>query len=172
MMPGSPYERHPYDRTAGVSPEPEADVEPRAGALPIEMFLLRPAIADDAGCLDQISEVVVALGGVVLMATGGGGIVVGMPPGCKDALTGAPPIGFVGGVSFAEDAPGLAALRQKFAMNAASQLAAQGRTWVGETPRPGSARPAIPVWGDRLVDPRTVLPPTAGPANTTKGARR
>lgn len=163
--------RHPYDRFADQPDVAQPEEQGPPAALPIEMFLLRPAV-DDAGGIDQVSDVVAALGGVVLMATGGGGLVVGMPPGMKDTLSAAPPVGFVGGVSFAEDAPGLTALRQKFAMNAARQLAARGRTWVGEPQRPGGPRPATPAWGQRLVDPRSVLAPAGGAAETTTKGRR
>jgi hypothetical protein len=146
--------------------------------LPIEMFLVRPAVDDDSGCLDQISDLVERLDGLVLMATGGGGVVVGLPAGRKDLLAASPAVAFVGGVSFAEDAPGLAALRQKFALNAARQLAARGRSWMGEPQRPDGPRQETPAWSERLVDPRTLLasaddagtappPPTA-----TKGDRR
>jgi hypothetical protein len=145
--------------------------------LPIEMFLVRPAVEDDNGCLDQISDLVERLDGLVLMATGGGGVIVGLPAGRKDLLAASPAVAFVGGVSFAEDAPGLAALRQKFALNAARQLAARGRTWIGEPQRPGGPRPATPAWSERLVDPRALLASThdaatAPPPTATKGDRR
>jgi hypothetical protein len=146
--------------------------------MPIEMFLVRPAVEDDSGCLDQISDLVDRLDGLVLMATGGGGVVVGLPAGRQDLLTASPAVAFVGGVSFAEDAPGLAALRQKFALNAARQLAARGRTWIGGPQRSGGPRAATPAWSERLVDPRTLLAPAhgTGPApplpTATKGGRR
>jgi hypothetical protein len=145
--------------------------------LPIEMFLVRPAVDDDSGCLDQISDLVERLDGLVLMATGGGGVVVGLPAGRKDLLAASPAVAFVGGVSFAEDAPGLAALRQKFALNAARQLAARGRSWMGEPQRPGGPRQETPAWSERLVDPRTLLASaddagTATPPTATKGDRR
>jgi len=146
--------------------------------LPVEMFLVRPAVEDDSGCLDQISDLVERLDGLVLMATGGGGVIVGLPAGRKDLLAASPAVAFVGGVSFAEDAPGLGALRQRFALNAARQLAARGRTWIGEPQRPGGPRPATPAWSERLVDPRTLLAsdPDAAtappPPTATKGDRR
>jgi hypothetical protein len=142
------------------------------------MFLVRPAVEDDAGCLDQVSDLVERLDGLVLMATGGGGLIVGLPGGRKDLLAASPAVAFVGGVSFAEDAPGLAALRQRFAVNAARQLAARGQAWVGEPAQPGGHhRPPSRAWGDRLVDPRTLLAPdlgaaTAAPPTATKGDRR
>ena len=163
-----PFERHPYDRDPPAIPGSAGSPDVGLG---IEMFLVRPAVEADAGCIDEISDVVVSLGGVVLMATGGGGLVVGLPPGRKDGLAGAACTGFVGGVSFAEDAPGLAALKQKFALNAARQLAAQGRTRVGATPPHPGAAPTNSRWGDRLVDPRTVLA-TARTATTTRGPSR
>lgn len=167
---------HPYDRhtpTARPDPDPQ-----EAAGLPVEMFLVRPATEDDDGCLDQISDLVERLDGLVLMATGGGGVIVGLPAGRKDLLAASPAVAFVGGVSFAEDGPGLAALRQRFAMNAARQLAARGRSWVGEPRRPGAPRSAAPAWGERLLDPRTLLASTKdaatapAPPHTMKGDRR
>ena len=170
---------HPYDRyLPGTREEPGS--EPPA-AQPIEMFLVQPAVVDDDGCLDRVSDLVDRLDGLVLMATGGGGLIVGLPAGRKDLLAASSAVGFVGGVSFAEDAPGLAALQHRFAVNAARQLAAQGRTWVGQQHRPGD-RPATPAWGQRLVDPRSLLaphrgaasapPPTAQPPTAQQGDHR
>ena len=166
---------HPYDRSMPAATPPAGGPEGMEG-LPIEMFLVRPAVDDDSGCLDQISDLVERLDGLVLMATGGGGVVVGLPAGRKDLLAASPAVAFVGGVSFAEDAPGIAALRQKFAVNAARQLAARGRTWIGEPQQPGRARPETPAWSQRLVDPRTLLVPPHGTGTATptptRGDRR
>jgi hypothetical protein len=128
----------------------------------IEMFLVRPAPGLGDGALEAIAEHTAGLGGVVLMSTGGGGLVVGLPPGRKEALQAHPQVGFVGGVSFAEDAPGLRVLRQRFALNAARQLAHQGRSGLTDpTRRPAAGRTTTsstePSWGQRLVDPRSLL---------------
>jgi hypothetical protein len=132
-----------------------------ASAGQIEMFLV--CVADGFGddAREVIAERVAALGGVVFMGTGGGRIVVGMPPGMKEMLEAHPQIGFVGGVSFAEDAPGIKALQQRFALNAARQLAAQGRTSIGNPweRRAPDNRSGIS-WGSRLTDPRTLLAST------------
>lgn len=97
----------------------------------MEMFFVRPAAGSGSREREQIAEFAVMLGGVVLMATGSGALVLGMPPGQKDALAAHGLVSFVGGVSFNEDGPGFAALRQRFAINAARQLAARGRASVG-----------------------------------------
>lgn len=166
----------PYDWRAPAADTVGGGDDAMAG-LPIEMFLVRPRIEDDGGCLDDISDLVQRLQGLVLMATGGGGLVVGLPAGRKDVLAASAAVSFVGGVSFAEDAPGLAALRQKFALNAARQLAARGQPWRGDQQGRGRSRDAgshrpAPAWRDRLVDPRTLLSATrdtasASPATTT-----
>lgn len=134
--------------------------QPTSVAGGIEMFFVRPADghADDA--LDAIAEHTAGLGGVVLMRTGGGGLVVGLPPGRKAALQAASLVGFVGGVSFAEDAPGLRLLRQRFAFNAARQLAEQGRAAVTDPLGRGALRqPVRASWSQRLADPRALLSP-------------
>jgi hypothetical protein len=122
------------------------------------MFFVRPVPGHGDAALEAIAEHTAGLGGVVLMSTGGGGIVVGLPPGRKEALQAHGMIGFVGGVSFAEDAPGLRVLRQRFALNAARQLAEQGRTGltdpIGRTA--GGRANELP-WSQRLADPRNLL---------------
>ncbi|MFG1605023.1 hypothetical protein [Actinoplanes sp. NPDC049265] len=124
----------------------------------IEMFFVRavPGHTDEA--LDAIAEHTAALGGVVLLSTAGGGLVVGLPPGRKEALQAHSLVGFAGGVSFADDAPGLRVLRQRFALNAARQLAERGRTGLTDAIRPGTAAsPAETPWSRRLTDPRHFL---------------
>jgi hypothetical protein len=126
----------------------------------IEMFLVRPAPPHGDEALEDIGEHAASLGGVVLMATGGGAVVVGLPPGRKEHLQACRLVGFVGGVSFAEDAPGLKLLRQRFAVNAARQLADQGRAAVTDPMGRGApGSPARTAWRDRLTDPRSLLPP-------------
>jgi hypothetical protein len=137
----------PSERTAG----------PAAGG-GMEMFLVRPADGHGDDALESIGEHAAALGGVVLMSTGGGSLVVGLPPGRKDGLQAHSLVGFVGGVSFAEDAPGLKLLRQRFAINAARQLAEQGRVSINDPfGRAAPDRPPAPTWSQRLADPRTFL---------------
>lgn len=105
----------------------------------MEMFFVRPVAGSGPREREQIAEFAAMLGGVVLMATGSGALVLGMPPGQKDALAAHGLVAFVGGVNFNEDGPGVAALRQRFAINAARQLAARGRTSID---RPEPDRPA------------------------------
>ena len=105
----------------------------------MEMFFVRPVAGSGPRQREQIAEFAALLGGVVLMATGSGALVLGMPAGQKDALAAHGLVAFVGGVNFNEDGPGVAALRQRFALNAARQLVARGRTGVGgipQTPEP------------------------------------
>ena len=105
----------------------------------MEMFFVRPTAGSGPREREQIAEFAAALGGVVLMATGSGALVLGMPPGQKDALAAHGLVAFVGGVNFNENGPGFAALRQRFAINAARQLAARGLASVG---RPEPDHPA------------------------------
>jgi hypothetical protein len=124
----------------------------------IEMFFVRAVPGHGDSALEAIGEHTAGLGGVVLLSTGGGGLVVGLPPGRKDALQAHSLVGFVGGVSFAEDAPGLRVLRQRFALNAARQLAEQGRSRLTDPIRPGAAgSPGAVPWSRRLTDPRHLL---------------
>ncbi|WP_322763220.1 hypothetical protein [Frankia sp. Cr2] len=146
-----------YERFGGVPPAGQST----SGSDAIEMFFIRPAAGHEDAALAAIAEHTASLGGVVLMSTGGGGLVVGLPPGRKEALAAHSLVGFIGGVSFAEDAPGLRLLRQRFALNAARQLAEQGRTGVTDPIGRGATNAAggsteLP-WSQRLADPRTLL---------------
>jgi hypothetical protein len=89
------------------------------------------------------------------MSTDGGALVLVMPPGYRDAVAAHGCAAFVGGVSFADDGPGVAALQQRFALNAARQLAANGATWIGES----NAHPA-PVLGRAPWLPSAAPPPS------------
>jgi hypothetical protein len=124
----------------------------------IEMFLVRPAEGQADSALESIAEHTALLGGVVFMSTGGGSLVVGLPTGRKEALQAHSCVGFVGGVSFAEDAPGLKVLRQRFALNAARQLAERGSTSLTD---PGAGTPfgrrASASWSQRLADPHSFI---------------
>jgi len=124
----------------------------------VEMFLVRPAAGHAGDVLEAIAEHTAALGGVVLMSTGGGSLVVGLPAGRKDALAAHSLVGFVGGVSFAEDAPGLKVLRQRFALNAARQLADRGSTSLTDPDgRTAVGGRASTPWSQRLADPHSLL---------------
>ena len=90
----------------------------------VEMFLVRPR-AGLADANQQIADHAARHGGLILMATQGGALIIGMPPGGKDVLESHPLVGFCGGVSLDRDGKGAEALRQRFAMNAARQLVAQ-----------------------------------------------
>jgi hypothetical protein len=126
----------------------------------IEMFFVRPVPGHGDAALEAIAEHTAGLGGVVLLSTGGGALVVGLPPGIKEALQAHSLVGFVGGVSFAEDAPGLRVLRQRFALNAARQLAERGRTGLTDPIRPGTGGSCEVPWSRRLTDTRQLLSPT------------
>src|SRR5204863_10182462 len=78
----------------------------------MEMFFVRPRPGDEDTARDQIATFAATLGGVVLMTTDGGALVLGMPLGCKDALAAHGSVAFVGGVSFG-DGPGVEAFQQR-----------------------------------------------------------
>jgi hypothetical protein len=90
------------------------------------MFLVRAHDAAPAQAVEEIAEYAAQHGGLVLMATAAGSLVLGMPPGGKDVLERHPQVGFVGGVALDSSKPGARALHQQFALNAARQLVGRG----------------------------------------------
>jgi hypothetical protein len=93
----------------------------------LETFFVRAAPNAPADANEQIAERVLLAGGLVLMATGAGSLIVALPREAKDSLSANPLVGLVGGVTLDENAPGAKALRQEFARNAERQLAVLGR---------------------------------------------
>jgi hypothetical protein len=91
----------------------------------MELFLVRARdhAPDDAS--QDIADHAARHGGLILMATESGSLIIGMPPGTgKETLERHPQVGFVGGVTLNDRARGARALKQQFAINAARQLAA------------------------------------------------
>ena len=103
----------------------------------MEMFLVRPSAGAPPDANERIAEWAATRGGFVLMATGRGALILGMPPGAKDALEAHALVGFVGGVSFSQDGDprARAALQRRFAQNVAAQLGAR---------TPGAPPPEVP----------------------------
>ena len=91
------------------------------------MFLLRAAGADASDASEtanaRLGELVAQLGGLILMATSGGALIVTLPRGAKERLESSPLVGFIGPVHLAGESKAARALRSRFAMNAARQLA-------------------------------------------------
>jgi hypothetical protein len=92
----------------------------------MDMFLVKAVDGSPPQAVEEIAEYAARHGGLVLMATAAGSLIVGMPADGKDTLERHPFVGFVGGVVLDESKPGARALRHTFALNAARQLAASG----------------------------------------------
>lgn len=91
----------------------------------MEMFLVRPHEGAPADANEAIADHAARHGGLILMATAGNSLIIGMPPGSKDVLASHPHVAFVGGVHLEQQGKGARALQQQFATNAARQLLAQ-----------------------------------------------
>jgi hypothetical protein len=89
----------------------------------MEMFLVRPKVESSTDAYEQIGEYVARHGGLVLMATSGGSLFVAISRGGKETLQACPQVGFVGGVHFDGDSKAARALKKRFALNAAKQMA-------------------------------------------------
>jgi hypothetical protein len=86
-------------------------------------------LADDAppDGAERIADQVAVLGGLVLMATGRGSLIVALPRDAKDAIAQHTLVSLVGGVTLSNEGKAARALQQQFALNAARQLVDQGR---------------------------------------------
>ncbi len=104
----------------------------------MEMFLVRATAGAPSDANERIAEWAALRGGFVLMATGSGALILGMPPGAKDALEAHALVAFVGGVSFSDDGDprARAALQRRFARNMLAQ--------VGGLPSRGFSREVPP----------------------------
>lgn len=88
----------------------------------LETFLVRPIDQAPPDTNERIAEQVLLLGGLVLMATSGGSLVIALPREAKEVLANNPFVGLIGGVTLDESAPGARALRQQFTRNAERQI--------------------------------------------------
>lgn len=114
-------------RTIALAGQPRAAQRPSAeppGGTP-EMFLVRAGESAPDDASERIAEHVARLGGLILMATAGGSLIVAMPPRGKEALEVCPLVGFVGPVQLSGGGKAARALRSRFAASADRQLAAR-----------------------------------------------
>jgi hypothetical protein len=108
----------------------------------LESFLVRPSADAPDGILETLAEQVSLMGGLVLMATGGGSLVAALPRGGKERLSAHPHVDLVGGVTLRPDGRAARALQERWALNAAQQLASQGRLdTTGGSPPTQSMQP-------------------------------
>jgi len=109
-------------RRISLAGQPSPAVQ-KARAPEMEIFLVRPKVESSADSYEQVAEYVVRHGGYVLMATSGGSLFVAISKGGKETLQACPQVGFVGGVHFDGDSKEARTLKQRFALNAAKQMA-------------------------------------------------
>jgi len=98
----------------------------------IEMFLVKPAPGSGPEGAERIAEFASLRGGLILMATADGSLILAMPQGSKEPLEQHPLTVFVGGIGLEEDGKGAKALKKLFATNAAKQLIARTPAAAGE----------------------------------------
>jgi glycosyltransferase involved in cell wall biosynthesis len=115
------------DACLAGQPEPvEPSAKPPVTPLSdIEMFLVKTTPGSGPGGAERIAEFATLHGGLVLMATANGSLIVAMPHGKKEPLEEHPLTAFVGGIGLEEDGKGAKALKRLFATNAAKQLIAR-----------------------------------------------
>jgi glycosyltransferase involved in cell wall biosynthesis len=92
----------------------------------MEMYLVRAKEESSVDVNERIAEYVASQGGLVLMATAGGSLFVAFSKRGKETLEACPNVGFVGGVHFDGNGKAARAIKQRFALNAAKQLATGG----------------------------------------------
>jgi hypothetical protein len=86
-----------------------------------EMFFVQPHHPEHADVRQQLAEWVVLAGGVVLMATSKGSLIVGLPHERRDELASHPHVVLIGGVNLNPNGKAAEALRQQFERNATQQ---------------------------------------------------
>lgn len=102
-----------------------------------EMFLVRPH-GGQPEVRQQIAEWVALAGGMVLMATPGGSLIVALAHEHRELVASHPQVAFVGGVSLNPNGRAAEALRMRFETNAARQGRESQDLW-----RPRSGRQSI-----------------------------
>ena len=103
----------------------------------IEAFFVRLVDGAPPDATETVADQVALLGGLVLMATKHGSLVVALPREAKNAIAQHSLVALIGGVTLSNEGAAAEALRQRFALNAARQLAAPGPR-PGARPEPGS----------------------------------
>jgi hypothetical protein len=96
------------------------------GAETMEAFFIRLVDGAPPDATEAVADHVALLGGLVLMATGHGSLVVALPREAKDVIAGHSLVALIGGVTLSNEGAAAEALRQRFAANAARQLAHPG----------------------------------------------
>jgi hypothetical protein len=89
------------------------------------MFLLRAHDGSAPSARAEIARYVERHAGTVLLATQGSSLIVAMPPGNKAILEACPQVAFIGAVNLDPAGKAAVALRRRFAVNTARQLAAR-----------------------------------------------
>lgn len=92
----------------------------------IEMFLVQPHHPDNPDARRQIAEWVTLGGGLVLMATSRGSLIIALPHDLRDELARHPQVALTGGVNLNPNGKAAAALRERFELNAARQAQSLG----------------------------------------------
>lgn len=112
-----------------AQPDPEETARRRSQDPPEDVETLIVRLQPGAGAAERqtVAGLVTANGGLVLMVTGSGSLLVLVPAAAKAVVEGHPLVAFAGGISLDDDAPGAKALKRVFADNAARQLTARQR---------------------------------------------
>jgi hypothetical protein len=92
----------------------------------MEAFFIRLVDGAPPEATETVADHVAVLGGLVLMATKHGSLVVVLPHDAKDVIAQHSLVALIGGVTLSNEGAAADALRQKFAANAARQLAQPG----------------------------------------------
>jgi hypothetical protein len=109
---------------AASAAAPTQPAEAEAGIAAPQMYLVRRRDGSRDEANVEIARHAVAHGGLLLMSTRTGALILGMPAGGKEILANHPQVGFVGPVSIDPGGRAARALRSHFARNAAAQLVA------------------------------------------------
>ncbi len=112
-------------RAAALEGQPEPQREPAPAAPDDELFLVRPVLGAPADAVPRIERHAASLGGLVLLRTGRGALVVTLPPGGKEELERSTLVGFVGGITLDDDTDAARGLKKAFARNALDQMHAR-----------------------------------------------
>jgi hypothetical protein len=118
-------------------PDPEAAAArrpPPTVAPDMETMIVRLRPGAGAAERTTLGQFVTALGGLVLMVTSVGSLVVLAPNPDKEKIEAHPLVELVGGISLDDDAPGALSLKKHFAENAMRQLEQRRAGGTAEAP--------------------------------------